>query len=239
MTVSYVDFLGISFLTAPQASIRQYLIDRSQQVGVQVVSTINPEMVSIAMKDARLMSLFHHSICLADGTGIVMFARVLFGIRLVKMTGIELCQTLLDSGALKFYLLGAHPDVLTQCLARLSARYPGASIVGSHHGYFSEEDWGGILIDIQCKEPDFVLLGLGFPKQQWVSDRIKQSLKRGIVVGVGGAFDVWSLSKKRAPVFIQKMGLEWLFRTMIEPRRIRRWPLLGAYVIYVLKKRFF
>lgn len=131
-----------------------------------------------------------------------------------------------DEG-LTHYFLGASQDCLKQLQASLKEKRPTLRIVGSHHGYFWEEDEGKISEDINRCGPDLLWVGLGTPKQQDWIHRNKEKVKVGALLAVGFAFDVNAGTKKDAPAWLGKCGLLWFYRFLCEPRR-----LFKRYAVY-------
>jgi N-acetylglucosaminyldiphosphoundecaprenol N-acetyl-beta-D-mannosaminyltransferase len=130
-------------------------------------------------------------------------------------------------GDVTHYFLGGSQECLDRLIERMRSLNPALNVVGSHHGYFSQEQESSIVAGIVEKDADFLWVGLGTPKQQeWIA-RHRQQLGRTIVCAVGFAFDVNAGMKKDAPLVIQRLGLTWLFRMAAEPRR-----LLGRYLYF-------
>ena len=127
----------------------------------------------------------------------------------------------------KHYLLGGSAECLASLTKRLSGEQSALEIVGSHHGYFQLDEEEKILEEINSLSPDFIWIGLGTPKQQEWIHRYKSRINHGILFAVGFAFDVNAGTKPDAPVWMQRLGLTWLFRALTEPRR-----LLGRYIRY-------
>jgi len=125
------------------------------------------------------------------------------------------------------YFLGGSEDCLTKLQAAFNKANPNLRIIGVRNGYFKREDEAAILEEINRLSPDFVWVGLGTPKQQDWIHRNKAAIRRGVVFAVGYAFDVNAGTKRDQPMWMQKLGLGWLFRLCSEPRR-----LLGRYVKY-------
>lgn len=129
--------------------------------------------------------------------------------------------------SLTHYFLGASAECLEQLLVKLKEKRPELKIVGSHDGYFKEEDEAVINEDINRVSPDVVWVGLGTPKQQSWIHRNKNHLKAGAVLAVGFAFDVNAETKSDAPEWMGKCGVLWLYRFLCEPRR-----LFKRYAVY-------
>lgn len=127
----------------------------------------------------------------------------------------------------KHYFLGGSPDCLRQLIKNVKSWNPHFCLAGSHHGYFQDTEEDLLISNILSASPDFLWIGLGTPKQQeWIM-RHRESLQGMIVLAVGFAFDVNAGTKRDSPMWMQQMGLGWLFRLMTEPRR-----LLTRYIKY-------
>jgi N-acetylglucosaminyldiphosphoundecaprenol N-acetyl-beta-D-mannosaminyltransferase len=118
------------------------------------------------------------------------------------------------------YFLGGSDECLRRLEAACLQRNPGIEIVGAHHGYFKSADEPAILEEINRLSPDFVWVGLGTPKQQYWVNENRDRIRRGVILAVGFAFDVNAGTKRDAPMWMQRSGLNWLYRTAAEPRRI-------------------
>ena len=100
---------------------------------------------------------------------------------------------------------------------RLQSRFPGLQVAGTHDGYFSREEEKELVARIKKEKPDLLFVGMGSPKQEEFVSRYRKELEVPVCMGVGGSFDVLSGKKKRAPRFLQQLGLEWSFRLFTEP----------------------
>ena len=137
----------------------------------------------------------------------------------------DLCQTLVSeeyAEELKksVYLFGAKPQVIEAMKRIMQEKYPHAKLAGACDGYVKNKD--EIFEHISQLQPDIVLVALGIPAQEKLIYRHLDSFSKGILVGVGGSFDVMSGTKKRAPQFFIKLNLEWLYRILKEPSRLKR-----------------
>lgn len=128
---------------------------------------------------------------------------------------------------LKHYFLGGSEGCLAKLRDRITKSNPGLNIAGMRHGYFQPDEEAEIIKEINRISPDFIWVGLGTPKQQEWIHRNKPSLKRGVIFAVGYAFDVNAGTKRDQPMWMQRLGLGWLFRLCSEPRR-----LFGRYLKY-------
>lgn len=159
----------------------------------------------------------------ADGMGIVLALR-LFGVRHVeRVTGIDLMETLFDECArrgLKPYVLGARADMLERAGAAARERWPGLVFAGMRDGYFAAADEEDVVAAIRASGADCLFVAMPTPKKERFLARHGAVLDLPFVMGVGGAIDILAGSVRRAPRWMQGIGLEWLYRLLQEPRRM-------------------
>lgn len=201
---------------------------------VQVV-TINPEMFEIAQKNEQFSDVLRESeLVLADGIGIKIGLKIK-GIEQQRITGIEYAKTLLELCCKEGYtvgFLGAKEENLQKMLKKFKQEMPDLKIVFAQNGYFKDDL--EVMQEIIKNKPQVLLCALGAPKQELFIYNLKKYLN-SFMIGVGGSFDVWSGVVKRAPVMWQKLGLEWLYRTLKEPKRLKRiFPTLPAFIFKVI-----
>lgn len=203
----------------------------------RLVATANAEMVMLAQDDRELFGILNRAdLVLADGAGVVWAARRLGPGVPERVAGYDLTQELLRRAAVagfRVYWLGAAPGV-AETAARLAAeRFPGLVSVGVHDGYFRPDD-AEIVTRIRDANPDILLCALGVPKQEkWLSRNL-QLLGVPVSIGVGGTFDVMAGLVKRAPLWMQRAGLEWSYRLIRQPSRLVRMLALPRFVLRVL-----
>lgn len=189
------------------------------------IVTANSETFMKSEEDLELNSLLNdkHTVIVPDGIGIVSAARR-YGKKIKeRITGIDIANTLLDYGNelnKSIYLFGSKQEVIDSMKKVLEKNYPNLKLVGSSNGYIENKD--SIFESAAKYNPDIVLVALGIPNQEKLIYRHIDKFKKGIFVGVGGSFDVISGHKKRAPKIFIKLNLEWLYRILREPRRIKR-----------------
>lgn len=230
MTLFQYEFDNMTYPEALQAV--QSLLKRP---GFHFIVTLNPEIILMAEKNTQLASYLHNaSLTFADGTGLLFANRLLNRCPIAKITGSDLTPRLL-SQPYRVYFLGAKPAVVAKAVELTQRRFPACQIVGFHHGYFKSEEEPAIMAELQALKPDIVFVGLGAPKQEAILNLLKDTLSYGVGIGIGGVFDILSDTKKRAPVIFQKMGLEWLFRGLIEPSRIKRWLFIPKFIVFTIK----
>lgn len=202
------------------------MLDHSlQNKEKRFIVTANPETFMTAEKNPDLDKLLKKetTIIVPDGIGIVKAAHYLAIPVKEKITGVDVAAYLLsDANQLhkSVYFYGAKEEVLQKLLKMATVKYPDLAVSGFHNGYDGNDD--DIFREIQQKKPDIILVALGIPRQELLIDRHYGNFSSGIFIGVGGSFDVLSGSKKRAPKIFVKMNLEWLYRIVREPKRLKR-----------------
>lgn len=189
-----------------------------------LVFTPNLEMLSRAKHSSETLDLLRKAdLLLPDGIG----TQILSGLRIRKrIAGIEIGEALLalsEKKGYRIYLLGGKADTAKNAAERLVARFPSLHIVGTHHGYFDREEEHAVTAEIRAASPDLLFVCMGFPRQEEFLVRNRSLLAPiRIALGLGGSLDVWAGDLRRAPVWMQCCGLEWLFRTIQEPNRVKR-----------------
>jgi len=175
----------------------------------------------------------------ADGVGLVWASRLLGAPLGERVAGIDLMEALCERAArrgYKLFLLGAKPGIAQRAACNLKERLPDLAIVGAHHGYFAfgsaEEE--AVLEEINRLAPDILLVGMGVPRQELWMRMHRDSLSVPVMMGVGGSFDVLSGCVPRAPLSWQRLGLEWLWRTIREPSRLRKVRVIPLFMLKIL-----
>jgi N-acetylglucosaminyldiphosphoundecaprenol N-acetyl-beta-D-mannosaminyltransferase len=187
------------------------------------VVTLNGALLVQASREPDLLDLINGAgLVTADGIGVIIVARIL-GVDLrERVAGVDLVAAVCAEAASQGYrisLLGGAPGVAETAARALRERWPELQIVGTHHGFFGPDDEADVLAMIRQASPDILLVALGAPRQErWVR-RWAGSLGVPVAMGVGGSFDVLAGRVPRAPRWMQRAGLEWLYRTLREPRR--------------------
>ncbi len=205
------------------------------------IATVNPEFVMEAQRNEPFRAVLEQAdLCVADGVGLLWAARRQ-GQRLPeRVTGSDALPLIAERAARtgwRLYLLGAGPGVAEQAGRILQARYPGVIIAGTYAGSPAETDAAGIIGRICAARPDVLFVAYGAPKQDlWIA-RYKAALGVPVMIGVGGAFDHLTGVRPRAPAWMQRLNLEWLFRLITQPWRWRRQLALPRFVWAVWRAR--
>ena len=202
------------------------------------VVTINPEMIDYALKHKEFEKIIKEAeLIIVDGVGVQLGLRIL-GHSVKRIAGIEFAKRmLLELSCKPIALIGAKTYVMEKAINNLKEEIPNINIVYSQDGYFNDEN--KVIEETIQKEPELILVAMGSPKQEELIYKLKSKLPNAIMIGVGGSFDVWANEVERAPKIYQKLGLEWLYRTIKEPKRFRRiFPTLPLFVLRVLKEKW-
>lgn len=213
-------------------------VDYAKTNGGQIV-TINPEMISCAKKNKPLAEIINNAeLVVPDGIGVEIGLKIL-GHKVHRIAGVELGRRLVEEFAKsgkRVAMVGAKPEIIKKASENLKNEIPGLNLVYVQDGYFTDDE--RVLAELKNAAPDLVLVALGSPKQEEFISRAKNLLPKALMIGLGGSFDVWSGVVERAPLFYQKAGLEWLYRTVKEPKRFKRiFPTLPLFVLSVLKEK--
>lgn len=203
------------------------------------VITLNAEIVYQAQSNKELLEIINAAdLVTPDGIGIVWGGRHLGYPIAERITGIDLLHRLCQiapTEAWKIYLLGSAPGVAEKAAQQLVSDYPGLQICGTQDGYFREADLAPIIQEIKNRGPQILFVALGAPKQElWIKKHLQQ-LGTTVCIGVGGSLDVIAGQKKRAPAWMIKLNLEWLYRLLAEPQRWKRQLVLPQFIVLILK----
>lgn len=185
---------------------------------------VNADKINELNRNERLKQIVNScGIINADGASIVIASRFLKKSLRERVAGIDLMQSLVSLSEKKgysIYLLGAKQEIVEKTAVTLQKKFPKLRIVGIQNGYFKQEDWSKISREIKSKNPDFIFVGITSPLKEYLVEFLQDDGNNGVFMGVGGSFDVISGNIPRAPLWMQKMNLEWLFRVMQEPKRL-------------------
>jgi N-acetylglucosaminyldiphosphoundecaprenol N-acetyl-beta-D-mannosaminyltransferase len=215
---------------------------QSQTQRQQHIVTLNPEMIMVGEAHPAFGDILKHAdMPIPDGAGVV-WALGRQGIAQGRIPGIEFAQALLDHlntthDARGVALVGAAPEVMAKLPVALMDRYPDLTICFTRDGFFPPDEEHPIAEAMAAMHPKVVMVALGVPRQEtWIATHRRLFAEDTIFIGVGGSFNVWTDSVKRAPLIMQRLNLEWAWRLALEPWRIKRsMPPLLRFVARVLR----
>ena len=231
--MSRIDVLGVSFDDLTMDEAVEIALGFMQERRACYACTPNPEIVMAAKGDAALRAaLSGAELVLADGVGITKAAAMLGTPLKSRVPGIDFASNVISRLAERggsVYLLGAKPLVAEAAAEKLTQTYPGIVIAGTNDGYFTDD--APVIEKINAARPDFLMVCLGSPKQElWMSANAGR-LSCGLMAGLGGSLDVLAGNVQRAPETWRRLGLEWLYRVIKEPKRLGRVMKLPAFVL--------
>ncbi|MQS98366.1 WecB/TagA/CpsF family glycosyltransferase [Companilactobacillus halodurans] len=233
-----INILGTEFDNFTEKQFHLYLDNDLDFKANKFIVTPNPEIVLSARKDANFSKIINNAdYVIPDGIGIIKGAKILGTPMHERITGFDTLKYLIEAAnrkLLKVYILGSKPEVIEATANKIKKDYPQIDLVGYHDGYFKDE--GEIAQEIITKKPNLVLVALGSPKQEIFINKYKDQLN-AVWIGVGGSFDVFSGTKKRAPKIMQKLNLEWFYRLVKEPTRFGRMLAIPKYLNMINKEK--
>ncbi|MEA4921278.1 MAG: WecB/TagA/CpsF family glycosyltransferase [Clostridiaceae bacterium] len=198
------------------------------------VVTPNAEIGLDCIKNDSLRRLVNDSqLVLPDGIGVVYASRILKRPIKQKVAGFEFADALanrLQNTGKKLFLFGGKPGIADEAAKKLCEKYPGLEIAGTENGYYDDEN--KIIEKINSSGADALFVCLGCPKQEFFMQRNREILNVSLMAGLGGSLDVFSGNSQRAPKLFIDLGLEWFYRLIKEPKRIKRMARLPLYLVY-------
>ena len=227
------DILGVGFDNLTLEEAAQAAADLIEGEGFHYAVTPNPEFLRLAKKDGEFRAVLNGAgLVLPDGVGVTYAAKLLGCPLKGKVPGIDFAARLMAWMAgegKRLFLLGAKPGVAEQAALNLLAAYPGLIVCGTHDGYI--QDSAPVVDEIRASCADVVFVCLGAPKQEFWMAQYGPLTGAKLMVGLGGSLDVFAGVVERAPEGWQRLGLEWLYRLIKEPRRIGRMAKLPLVLV--------
>lgn len=240
---STADIFGIPFPKRGKDDTYNIISDMLSKRDNIKIFTPNAEILWKSKKDPSLKALLLSAdMLLPDGIGTVLAAGLSGNAIPCRITGIDTAEYILsvaERKGLSVYLLGGKDGVADRAACALKKRFPKLEISGVHHGYFSSEDEkNGVLAHITRTHPDILFVCLGFPAQErFIVENTPKLPFLRLSMGLGGSLDVWSGDLRRAPKIMRAAGLEWIFRLVSDPRRLKRLPYLVHFTTAVVRDR--
>lgn len=235
------NILGIGLTNAKEDEILEYILQGLEKdIKKYFIVTPNPEILMLARSNTDYKKILNFAkIALPDGIGVMIAGKILNKGLKGRITGVDLVEGLCRVVAEKpitVGFLGAGSGIAEQTAECLVKKFPTLKVIFTESG--SPDDKTLQLIKDQKKEIDILFVAFGSPKQEiWIYENLSK-LPVKVAIGVGGAFDLISGKIKRAPLWIQKAGLEWLFRLINQPWRAKRQTALIKFIYLVLKEKF-
>lgn len=237
MSLKKVEILDVSVNSLTMGEAVEYIHELIDKGEPSMIATANAEMLMRATVDDDLKKILNSAqLVVPDGAGTVWAAGYLGHPMPERVAGYDLSQELMrlaPKNGHSFYFFGSAPGVADKAKEKAEELYPGIKIVGTRNGFFTAEDEAEIIQEIKQVKPDILLVALGVPKQEkWLAAHMNE-LGVPVSIGVGGSFDVMAGVMGRAPLWMQKAKLEWLYRGLKQPSRAGRLMALPKFVFKV------
>ena len=211
-----------------------------------VVFTPNAVMLERARKDAALASLLNRaSLSLSDGAGVLWAAKKMGTPLQERVTGIDFGSEILERAersGLRVFLLGGAENVAERASENLRKKHPRLCICGTTWGYFHKtgEENARVISYIRACRPDVLFVCMGFPVQErWIIDNLHHLTDIRVIACLGGSLDVWAGDLRRAPEWMSRTGMEWLWRMLRQPKRFAKLPKIVSFLWHVPQKAEF
>ncbi|MGH4140116.1 WecB/TagA/CpsF family glycosyltransferase [Clostridium sp.] len=209
---------------------------------VHIVSG-NPEVLNSGLQNNILLDNFtsESSIIIPDGISTVICSKIVGQPVKEKIAGIELMDCLVkkcEKENLGIYLLGSTKKTVDMCNINLQTKYRKLNVLGSHDGYFDLDNCEELLEEIEKVSPKVIFVAMGCPRQELFIAKYMDRLPCSVFMGVGGSFDIIAGNLKRAPKWMINIGMEWLYRVVKEPFRIKRLVSIPKFILMVLKDKY-
>jgi N-acetylglucosaminyldiphosphoundecaprenol N-acetyl-beta-D-mannosaminyltransferase len=239
--VDSIDILGCRLDLLDQEDATEAILRFAREGAAAQVVTLGTEMVVYAQRDPAFRTVINDSaLSLCDTVGVLAVARRRGAKLDDRVTGVELMERLCQSAAvegLPVFLFGGAEGVAADAAAILEVSFPGLIIAGTRNGFYTSEEEAAIVETIRNSGARILFVGLGSPRQEMWLARNLRATGCGAGIGVGGSFDVISGRVKRAPMIWRQLGIEWLYRLIREPHRVRRQLALPYFVWLVVLDR--
>ncbi|ALA92752.1 exopolysaccharide biosynthesis protein, WecB/TagA/CpsF family [Porphyromonas gingivalis AJW4] len=202
-----------------------------------ILVAINAEKILHATDE--LKAIYNRNLGYSDGAGAVLALKKKGHQNACKIAGCELWLKIVErySREKSFYLVGGKPEVIEETIQKLRADFPRINIVGYRDGYLKGNDDETLIADIAEKKPDVVFVAMGSPKQELLMERMQRVHPEAIYQGLGGSFDVYTGRVERAPEWWIRHNLEFAYRLIKQPSRIKRQIHLARFLFRVLTNR--
>ncbi len=233
-----INILGANIHMVNMEEAEKQAMKLMEAPGCSVIYTPNSEIILYGYKNPEFMEKLNSAdLTVADGIGVVYASRILKKPLKERVAGYDLvCRMFKDMAAegKSVYLLGSKPGVAEEAAKAIVKSNPGIVIAGTHDGYFKED--APVIEAVNAAAPDFLMVCLGFPKQEEWIYKNREFLNARLVIGAGGCLDVFAGNVLRAPKFFCDHGLEWLYRLIKQPYRFIRMLALPKFAATVFFK---
>ncbi len=241
MRVKRIKILNIPVNEINIESALEWIDSAVASPGNKRIVAVNPEKVMEARKDPKLLNFLEESdLLIPDGIGVVMAARLLGLASMERVAGSDLMPAICDQAAKKGYsvfIYGSKPEVNEKSVAILKSRYPGLIVAGASHGYVMEDEMDHLVHRINNSGAQILFVALGSPGQEKWIEQYGPKLSVRVSQGIGGTLDTIAGNVRRAPRSFQRLNLEWFYRLIDDPWRVRRQVVLPLFLMLVILEK--
>lgn len=233
------NYLGVNVVTLNYEEIIDDIKNRINSGRKSTIIAVNPEKFITAGKDPVVKELINEATYqIPDGIGVLLASKLKGGEIHSRVTGVDMMARLLQFAAdeqKRVFLFGAKEEVVKKAKEKIEESYKNIEVVGYSNGYVNDNHQ---LVDqINASKADILFVALGSPRQElWIREYMDK-LDVKVFQGVGGSFDVFAGHVKRAPLFFRKLGLEWFYRLITDPKRIKRQMALPLFLLKIIREK--
>lgn len=237
----YVGACPLDCVTQPE--LVGELVGAIEAACKQIVSGVNALMYVRATEDPKYCALLENmTVVTCDGFWLAFAARFFGHGRVKHIAIVPLVYELLQELSVRkkrLFLLGAKPELVRKAAQTISHRFPGVEVAGTRDGYFTDAEEPAVVAEINAARADVVLVGISTPRrEQWMT-RNRDVVRAPVIIGVGGLLDILAGATREGPAWLRKIGFMWLFRLLMEPRRLFVRYLIGnVRFVYLLAKEY-
>lgn len=238
-----IKLFDINFFNKDLEAFINVLKKRLEAETTTSIVTANPITITKSQADPHFKAAIKAaSYVTPDGIGVLLAGKFLNKPLTERVTGYDVMIKLLEvanNNSYTIYLYGAHPRIVLSAVKNIQISYPNVTICGYCDGFQTGEvEQKRLINEIKSQKPDLIFVALGVPKQElWIYNHLDQ-FDKGIFIGVGGSFDVLSGEVKRSPLLYQKLGVEWLYRMVTQPSRLKRIGFVPEFIRMTLKEKY-
>ncbi len=233
-----IPFFDLFIDNLPMETTVRRIMDNIRYNFKTVYADINVASLVFSRKKKRMRDYFNScDIVNVDGYGVVLGGLLIRGDRFHRVAGVDLLLRLLEAAekeGMRPFLLGGEREVIEKAARNIEATFPGLRLGGYHHGYFWDNE-RKVIEMINRSGSHMLFVGITSPRKEMFMERYRNILHVPFVMGVGGSFDIWAGAVKRAPVWVQRLGMEWFFRLCQEPERLwKRYVYTNFYYLLMI-----
>ena len=233
--------LGINIRSSSVPTIIDELIDSIQEKQIKLLAFANAHTLNISYENKEYQKTLQKFLVLNDGIGVDLASKLLYNKNFEEnLNGTDFMPAFFNAlpPGTKLFFLGSVEKNIQLAAENFIKTYPNLNLVGIHNGYFTDDS---IIINIiNEKNPDILVVGFGNPLQEFWIEKNSTEINSSLIIGVGAFFDFYSGEINRAPKIVRKIHLEWLFRLLLEPKRLWKRYVLGnfLFIFRVFKQKF-